>query len=443
MRRIIMVLGTATILVVSGQSAAAEAPDPSVQVVDDDGAQCPGADHTSIQAAVDAADPGDLVLVCAGTYAEQVVVDEPLTVRGQVEAVAATDCFATASSVLGDLDDSTFAVLSAPVGADGPLLRVSSDDVRITGMVVEGRTDATPEQVGVYTLFDPGVSVDGDTVGVRLDHNLLRLNTLGIELGGGSNRVDANCLRDNRWSVANQRYPLTDARVDHNQTFRTEQITYEIGWGYQPAVDVVLAHNHSRSEGSVFYLRNSTGTQIRNNLVQMAVRGVWVFGDNVAPHITGNVMTGGSTRATGSVQGVLIAALGTARPSTGVVIADNSVTGFLGANSNGGAGINAVTGSGLSGASIDGNVLNGNRFGIVLNASATDNRLRGNTALDNVVVGFRLLAGATGNLLRDNVLLSDTGVDAQDDNPLDSSGTLPNTWVDTICIDDVPDGLIC
>jgi hypothetical protein len=44
-------------------------------VVDNDFADCPIADTASIQAGVTMAAAGDLVLVCAGTYAESVTID--------------------------------------------------------------------------------------------------------------------------------------------------------------------------------------------------------------------------------------------------------------------------------------------------------------------------------------------------------------------------------
>lgn len=46
-------------------------------VVDDDGADCPNADFTSIQAAVTAAAAGSRVIVCAGTYNEEVTIAPP------------------------------------------------------------------------------------------------------------------------------------------------------------------------------------------------------------------------------------------------------------------------------------------------------------------------------------------------------------------------------
>ena len=54
--------------------AAADSPGdgPNMLIVDDDAADCPNAAFTSIQAAVDAAGPGDQIRVCPGTYQEQV-----------------------------------------------------------------------------------------------------------------------------------------------------------------------------------------------------------------------------------------------------------------------------------------------------------------------------------------------------------------------------------
>jgi len=56
----------------AGATADPPADGPNTLIVDDDRADCPDAAFTSIQAAVDAAGPGDKIKVCPGTYQEQV-----------------------------------------------------------------------------------------------------------------------------------------------------------------------------------------------------------------------------------------------------------------------------------------------------------------------------------------------------------------------------------
>jgi pectin methylesterase-like acyl-CoA thioesterase len=50
--------------------------------VDDDHVQCPAAAFTSIQAAVNAANPNDKINVCPGTYNEQVSINKSLSIQG-------------------------------------------------------------------------------------------------------------------------------------------------------------------------------------------------------------------------------------------------------------------------------------------------------------------------------------------------------------------------
>ena len=48
-----------------------------VLLVDDDGGECPDPDYSAIQPALNDSTPGDTVLVCRGTYTDNVSVDTP------------------------------------------------------------------------------------------------------------------------------------------------------------------------------------------------------------------------------------------------------------------------------------------------------------------------------------------------------------------------------
>ncbi len=87
MRRTSIVLAALAIVVMAFAPTAWSA---TTWLVDEDRAACPTADFNSIQAAVAAAAPGDKILVCAGTYREQVVVrknDLRLEAKGAPGAV--------------------------------------------------------------------------------------------------------------------------------------------------------------------------------------------------------------------------------------------------------------------------------------------------------------------------------------------------------------------
>ena len=136
-------------------------------VVDDDGVQCPEATHANLQAAVDAAQPGDTLLVCPGSYSGTVTIGAGktgLTLLGQQRNMEDRVGDPAQESVLA----------GSPLGSPG--FAVQADDVTIsdftimhtgdTGIEIKPADGVTPvsgasmERNRLDTVGDPDV---GDT----------------------------------------------------------------------------------------------------------------------------------------------------------------------------------------------------------------------------------------------------------------------------------------
>jgi hypothetical protein len=163
-------------------------------VVDRDGVECSDADFTSIQAAVDAAQPGDVIRVCPDLYAESVIVNKPLTLTGDPDEVAAVDCFQSTRSQLGDADPTRHAVVDPPDSGFPVAFRLAADDIVLAGFVVQGA--------------EVGVDASDRFSGYHVHHTLIRLNSLfGVDFGSAGarqSRVDHNCLRENRYGLVSE-----------------------------------------------------------------------------------------------------------------------------------------------------------------------------------------------------------------------------------------------
>jgi len=127
---IFVALGTAVI----SQAAHAQ----NTLVVDDDGhgtaANCDAgvAAYSSIQAAVNAAAPGDTIFICPGTYNEQVVVTKNnLTIRG-----AGAGATVLKPSVV--VPNSTSLVTPIPVNVSPILLVAGATGVIVTNLTIDG-----------------------------------------------------------------------------------------------------------------------------------------------------------------------------------------------------------------------------------------------------------------------------------------------------------------
>ncbi|HEX8599495.1 MAG TPA: NosD domain-containing protein [Chloroflexia bacterium] len=143
------VLGLAVgLLSLGGTATAAKS---RVWVVDDNKVECPRADYTSVQAAVNAAGPGDIIKVCPGTYMEQVTIPagkNGLTLRSERKEAA---------------------IIKAPSVMAEPkaIVRVSSS----TGVTISSFTISGPGG-GPCDSIRYGVRVDGGGHADILDNHI-------------------------------------------------------------------------------------------------------------------------------------------------------------------------------------------------------------------------------------------------------------------------------
>jgi hypothetical protein len=90
-------------------------------------AACPQAQFTSIQAAINAANPGDAIRVCKGLYAEQLVVKIPLSIEADNGATLMPSPMVPNTSSLSN---------GAPIAA--AIVVLGTTDVVIIGFIVDG-----------------------------------------------------------------------------------------------------------------------------------------------------------------------------------------------------------------------------------------------------------------------------------------------------------------
>ena len=192
---------------------------------------------TTIQAAVDAADPGDTVLVPAGIYAETVNVTEPgITIRGSHGAVLDGSGLGLQFGIrVRSLDGSRLDGFTL----EGLTIRGYSrygsqvsgvDNFRLTGTryldnplyglfpvrCSHGRVDHNY----VSGSFDSGVYV-GQCSDVLVDHNVAHANTIGLEVELSTRIVvEDNVSTDNAIGALVQISPLRPVKVTQDVLVR-------------------------------------------------------------------------------------------------------------------------------------------------------------------------------------------------------------------------------
>jgi Right handed beta helix region len=329
-------------------------------------------------------------------------------------------------------------------GDDGfsTAFKLEADDVVVEGFVVQGAS--------------VGIDASDSFSGYRIDHNLVRSNTLfGVDFGSEGtreSRVDHNCIRGNRYGLVSEldddslwkesdgpeRDPwnardLLSARIDHNSTFQNGAGLEAAGPGRR--VRVAFDHNVSREDLGGILLQNSTDSAILDNEVSNSGgNAIVIGGGNERLLIAANRVLGGGS------QGIVFVETFIDRfplPSTQVTVMGNDVRRVAL------SGIIANTGN-LAFSFISGNTTNENGGqGINLFPGNSNNVVSENHADSNRRNGIVAQLGATTNTFERNSMHGNGTLnplmffDARDNNnPI-------NVWIDNDCERDSPAGLLC
>jgi len=350
--------------------------------VDDDHAQNHNAQYTSIQAAVNAASPGDTIRVYAGDYREQV------TIPARLNGLTLT--------AVGNRDNVVIDPAAFTADATQAVVHVAgAKKVEINGFVISGQNAPAGDGNGA----DYGVLVDG----------------------GGSADVENNHITAIR-----------------DRTLSGVQEGIGVQFGFTNGMGTILSTGRGEAEGNliddyqkggVVVIGTGSDADVERNVIRgsgptevIAQNGVQVS-DGATADVERNVVSGNNYTGAADAEsvGILLFQTSKVRVSGNVAFGNNEGI-LLDTVDHSLIEKNTVSDSSFHGIAlfnandnvVRGNVSRNNGFdGINLDTS-TRNLVEGNTAYGNAFFGIGLEASATGNTVRRNRLYDNVGGDLSD-----------------------------
>jgi parallel beta-helix repeat protein len=363
-------------------------------IVDNDGADCPRPDFNSINAAIDAAFPGDKILVCPGTYVEAgspqaaVVVDKPdLRIEAQA-APGDVKLQGTAAQQFGfHLLNITGVVLQG----------FTVEGFRTANIRIEGNGGNTLRKNVTTALVGP---VASSIQVVNSSANIVEQNTAFANQCSGCNGISVSGAAS------------SDNIIRHNETFLNNTAGVQTN-GSGPRNVLFSNRSYSNTIG-IRNILGSNGNVMENNYVFL----------NVAPAPTPDtppVLVSG---------GIIVGA------STGVIVRNNRSerNDAFGIRLQNGASNNLVEKNEVRENDQDGIRLESAAPGVAVPGPVMGNTVQLNLIRRNGRDGIRVFDPAvTGNFIERNVIRESVEHDAHDDSVGPGPGATLNFWIDNKC----------
>jgi hypothetical protein len=387
-------------------------------VVDDDGAQCPDAQFTDIQSAVDAAPSGAAILVCAGMYTAPLDITKSVTLLGAQHGVDARSRTSPASA-------------ESLIVSGAPEVVVDADDVVLDGFSFEVVLDLTDEGVGVRSTNTHS--------GYKFLNNICNVNPTTL-LWIGSSGARQTLVKHNHFT--NGYGVAADDIGDGNTIMRNVLVEYNL---FDASSMSVSGLQHSDIDVTTNKFTGGGGIGVSTTLVDGSPGitnvditsndfggggGVYVSKVSGA-QITYNRLKG----APGSGDGIVVDGANEA-----VSVASNTIRGFAGS----GVQLGRATGSNLqpstTGVTVTGNSISHCNTGIGLFA-AQGNVVSTNSIAYGIAYGIKVDGTSSGNTFVQNTVQGSSELDCEDLSVGSGTSGTADTWTANTGTSSSPAGL--
>ena len=238
--------------------------------------------YSTIQAAVDVANANDTVSVCPGTYAEQVVITKPLTLKGLINGTSgATVITVPATGLVPNVTMASGAILAAQVVVTNTL------GVTLTNLTIDGSSGPCATDVGAAL-----------TAGIALNNLLTADSKLATTVKNAVVRNELGGCGLSAGILSEQSVLLIDSNSIHTVEGDAVHLVGGTGTISNNTIESCSLAGVSLTNVSAASVKTNTTSSNRFGVSLNATSNITVSGNTMGPYVSYGLY---STNASGSI----------------------------------------------------------------------------------------------------------------------------------------------